>query len=123
MSQIVPGGAYLDERGRPVDANGTRLEPLSGALSDKEKAECREAGLVAQKQVGHYSAGELQARFGIGEALARKAKGEVLEIDATAGAEELAGEEGIDLREIEGTGKDGRITKADVEGALTQSEE
>ncbi|WP_103021467.1 E3 binding domain-containing protein [Salinibacter altiplanensis] len=39
------------------------------------------------------------------------------EVDATDGARALAGEEDVDLTSIEGSGKDGRITKADVKSA------
>lgn len=42
---------------------------------------------------------------------------ESAEVDATEGAEDLAAELGIDLATVEGTGKDGRITKGDVEAA------
>lgn len=38
--------------------------------------------------------------------------------NATAGAVELAEQEGVDLSQVEGTGKDGKITKADVENFL-----
>ena len=38
-------------------------------------------------------------------------------VDATEAAIKLAGELGVDLSEIEGSGKDGRITKFDVEAA------
>ena len=41
------------------------------------------------------------------------------EPDPTEGAEELAKEENIDLATIEGTGADGRVTKADVQAAVT----
>lgn len=41
-----------------------------------------------------------------------------VEIDATPAAEELAAEHGIALAELEGTGKDGRILKSDVESAV-----
>ena len=40
------------------------------------------------------------------------------ELNATAGAIELADELGLDLAEIEGTGTGGRITKQDVEKAV-----
>lgn len=39
------------------------------------------------------------------------------EYDATDGALEAAKELGVDLANVTGTGADGRITKADVEGA------
>jgi pyruvate/2-oxoglutarate dehydrogenase complex dihydrolipoamide acyltransferase (E2) component len=39
-------------------------------------------------------------------------------IDATDGAQELAAEFGLDLSLVTGTGKDGRILKADVESYL-----
>lgn len=36
---------------------------------------------------------------------------------ATAGANEAARELGVDINTVQGTGKDGKITKADVEAA------
>jgi pyruvate/2-oxoglutarate dehydrogenase complex dihydrolipoamide acyltransferase (E2) component len=39
------------------------------------------------------------------------------DIETTGAAAELAQELGVDLSTVEGTGKDGRITKADVEAA------
>jgi pyruvate/2-oxoglutarate dehydrogenase complex dihydrolipoamide acyltransferase (E2) component len=42
---------------------------------------------------------------------------EAEEPNATAGAVEAADELGVDLNSVEGTGKDGKITKADVESA------
>lgn len=38
--------------------------------------------------------------------------------DVTMGAQKLANEHGIDLAEVEGTGKDGRIIKADIQALL-----
>lgn len=40
--------------------------------------------------------------------------------DPTSGAKTLAEEEGIDLSEVEGTGKNGRVTKSDVQDALDE---
>lgn len=90
---------------------------------------CRDAGLIAQKQVSHYSAEELQERFGLTEDFVRFVKGEISEeefrpdepeegVNATDAAAELAEEEDIDLAEVDGTGKDGRITKSDVEALV-----
>ncbi len=45
------------------------------------------------------------------------------EIDITSAAEELAGEHDLDLTGIEGTGKDGRILKSDVQEAVRELEE
>lgn len=47
---------------------------------------------------------------------------ETAEIDVTPAAAELAEEEGIDLTTLEGTGKDGRILKSDVQGAIKARE-
>lgn len=44
------------------------------------------------------------------------------EPDATPAAAELAQEEGLDLTTIEGTGKEGRILKSDVEAAIKDRE-
>lgn len=43
-------------------------------------------------------------------------------VDATPAAVELAQDEGIDLASIEGSGKEGRILKSDVEAAIRERE-
>ncbi len=45
------------------------------------------------------------------------------EIAVTGAAEELAAEHGIDLTALEGTGKDGRILKSDVQSAIDEQED
>lgn len=44
-------------------------------------------------------------------------------IDATDAARELAGEHGIELAKIEGTGEDGRVLKSDVQAAVAEAED
>jgi len=45
------------------------------------------------------------------------------DVNATSGAADLASEEGVDLADVTGTGKDGRITKGDVEDFLAAADE
>lgn len=49
--------------------------------------------------------------------------GNVGEIDATDDAKELAEKENVNLAGVEGTGKDGRITKGDVEKVVAANDE
>ena len=44
------------------------------------------------------------------------------EPDATAAAESLAAEEGVDLSSVEGSGQDGRVLVSDVEAAAEAAE-
>ena len=41
--------------------------------------------------------------------------------NATQGALDAATEHGVDINAIEGSGKDGKVTKADVEATLSES--
>jgi pyruvate/2-oxoglutarate dehydrogenase complex dihydrolipoamide acyltransferase (E2) component len=128
--KTVPGGATLDDQGRPTDANGNRLDPLPEQLTDEQRQECREAGIIAQKQVDYWPDDALIDRFGLPpETVKALTKPDLFasdadqQVEATHAAEELAEEEGIDLSEVEGTGKDGKVTKPDVEAALTPDSE
>lgn len=51
-----------------------------------------------------------------------EAKAATVDIDVTPAAAELAEAEGIDLSALEGTGKEGRILKSDVEAAIKARE-
>jgi pyruvate/2-oxoglutarate dehydrogenase complex dihydrolipoamide acyltransferase (E2) component len=44
------------------------------------------------------------------------------DVDATDSARELATQEGVNLRDVEGTGADGRVTKGDVEDYIEARE-
>jgi len=52
-----------------------------------------------------------------------EAESAAIEIDATDTARELAAEAGIDLASIDGTGKEGRILKSDVQKAIKAKDE
>jgi pyruvate/2-oxoglutarate dehydrogenase complex dihydrolipoamide acyltransferase (E2) component len=49
----------------------------------------------------------------------RNLEGAAADVDATEGALEAAAELGVDINAIEGSGKEGRVTKADVEAAAS----
>lgn len=55
------------------------------------------------------------------EAAPDDAKDATTSVDATDGAVEFAAEHGVDLASVKGSGKDGRIVKADVEAAVAGS--
>lgn len=71
---------------------------------------------------GHPLAGLEEGTAAISEDYGR-AYGDTSEIDATDDARELAEKEGVNLAAVEGTGKDGRITKGDVEKVVSASDE
>jgi len=50
------------------------------------------------------------------------AEAAAVELDITPAAAELAAEHGIDLATIEGTGKDGRILKSDIDRAIKEKD-
>jgi len=120
----VPGGVTLDAEGRPTDCNGKRLDPLPDSLSDEQKSEANEAGIVAQKQADFYTESELRKHFGLSKKTAEALKGpddlfdQTEGVEATSAAEDLAEDEGLDLSTVQGTGKDEKILKGDVQDAL-----
>ena len=81
-------------------AKEARDEDLATADDDEHVAEAREAGLEARDEAQAEQTEEAQDA-----------------VDATPAAQAAAEEKGVDLTEVEGTGKDGRVTKADVEKA------
>ena len=128
--KTIPGGVTLDKRGRPTDANGNQLDGLPDHLSDEEAEALEDVGIVAQKQLTFHDVATLTSRFGLDEDLARKAKGEKglfgseqSEVNATEAAAELADEAGLDLSSIDGSGKNGKVTKPDVEAAIKDASE
>jgi hypothetical protein len=124
MASTIPGGAYLDDQGRPQDANGERLDPLPERLSDEAEEACREVGIVSEKQVEFYSLEDL-LQMGFSEKLALEVSQEVAEgyvpladIEFASGAaEELAVDAGLTAEDFSGAEPSGETgyTKPDVE--------
>jgi len=67
------------------------------------------------EQIREEAPGSVTGEAASSPAEAEKASSESSSPDATDSARELAAERGIDLSDVEGSGKDGRITKDDVE--------
>lgn len=83
----TPGGVFLSAYGEPQDADGNALEGLPDHLREEEKATCRSAGLVAQKQIDHYGVDGLIQRFGFTERFAARVAGETASEDPPSGAD------------------------------------
>ena len=111
--------ADLDE----VKGYSENVEPKSpdfaGIRSEAIEEEAKE-----QRDAGVESAEATQAAEDAGAEAEQKVVDEAAEesadttTDATPAAEALAAEEGVDLSEVEGTGKDGKVTKPDVQALL-----
>ena len=124
MASTVPGGAYLDDQGRPQDANGERLDPLPDRLSDEAEKACREVGIVSKKQVEFYSLEDL-LQMGVPEKLAVEVSQEAAEgyvpladIEfASSAAAELAFDASLTAEDFSGAEPSGETgyTKPDVE--------
>lgn len=136
-----------DESGNVVDVRQVRAEDGGGTIReilerrDPENSQA-EQDRVADSDAGHYAEGEYPPERGepvsdeeIEEALAKavaegepevaredEQESESDEFDATEAAVALAEEADVDLSEVEGSGKDGRVVKSDVEAALAEDE-
>lgn len=108
---------YLDKDGKLVEADNparaTLLVAKGGKLSAEDAAKYGLTGTAPEEKAQIAPpANKAQAK-----APANKAQPAP---DATKAAQGLAEAEGVDLGEVEGSGKDGRIILADVEGAVKE---
>ena len=91
-----------------AEAEQARIDAIAGVRDEQEPAEQRsEAGLAEQDAAAQKAAAEADPSTPDTEAEQTP--------PATAAAVQAADELGVDLNEVEGTGTEGKITKADVE--------
>jgi hypothetical protein len=95
-------------------ASASTFGPTQKAMAEEHAARLQ-AQAEAVEQAKEEGVSEDEATRRAREAGAAATSGEEAEPHATEGAIEAADELGVDLNEVEGTGKGGRITKADVE--------
>ena len=98
---------------------GESVKPDAEKAEKPKKAKAAKAEKAETKKAKAAKAEKAEAKKPEVEA---KAEPESVEIDVTPAAAELAEEEGIDLTALEGTGKDGRILKSDVQDAIKARE-
>ena len=107
---------------------GRSVEPPKVEASKKKtvKAEAEKPAKVEAEKPAKVEAekpAKLKAEKPAKAEAEKPAKAEpAVEVDATDTARELAAEAGIDLATIEGTGKEGRVLKADVQKAIKAQE-
>ncbi len=112
-----------------AEAKEQRDESLADAESDEANAEVREAGIEAAEEAHEGLEDEPDPNA---EEVAADEAGELDvqkpdsftendDIEATDAAKAKAEELGVDLSEVEGTGKDGRIIAPDVEAAAEEA--
>lgn len=100
---VVAPGATAEAQSEAQDAQSEAVEEKAKEARDEDLATADDAEHVAEaREAGIEAAAESTERP---------------EVEATPAAEALAEEKGVDLAEVEGTGKDGRVTKPDVEKA------
>ena len=103
-----------DGAGKKAAESKEKAEPKEKAESGKKPEPAPEAKAEAPTKEAAPAA----------EAPTAEAVGEALEaVDITPAAAELARENALDVSGLEGTGKDGRILKSDVEKAIKQRDE
>jgi pyruvate/2-oxoglutarate dehydrogenase complex dihydrolipoamide acyltransferase (E2) component len=108
-----------------ISTESPHLSSPSTVVAFAQSGPVADAGQIVEQAIARYGADEplmqeakaiVEARMAAGGAPVEPTP--AVDVDATAGAVELADEHGIDLEAIEGTGVDGRVTKADVEAAI-----
>ncbi len=107
LEVAAPGDGVLKEilreEGQEVQSNELLARIEAGAKSDSGKGEKQAVASDKKSEAGDTEKAEADAD--------KESKGEPI---ASPAARKLAAEKGVELNRIEGTGRDGRITKEDV---------
>lgn len=104
----------------PGETPGWPIDAVTGgvlALTDEQRQSLEADGISGEAIVTHQ--GDIVR---IESEEAAPANSEDADVNATAGAIELAEANGIDLATVEGTGQDGRITQPDVQKLIDAAE-
>jgi translation initiation factor IF-2 len=114
------GGSSKGRRRRRRRRRRSKPEKVEAEAPEEEAeaAEAEEEEAAAEEPAAEEAAPAEEPV----EEEAVEAEEEEEELAITAAAEELAEEHGIDLDAVEGTGKDGRILKSDVQAAVEAAE-
>lgn len=106
-----------------VDGDGVILKSFrAGQVSDLSAASCRHH--VARRRATFVSDAEAAAaaqELAASASADKPPSGSADGISASAAAKALAAEKGVDLTQVAGTGKDGAVTKGDVETYLASA--
>lgn len=122
----------VDEPAPPPSEEGAESEPSNYRFSPAARGILVERGIdlseydgdaTGPKQGRHVIAQDVQEWVEARTTRSADEEDEIPEIDITPKAREKAEEEGVDITQIEGTGKDGRITMPDIRDALEGEED
>jgi len=98
-------------------------EPEEPVVEEAEEEAAAEAGEEEEEAAGEEAVEAPAAEAEEEAAAEAEEQEEAPEVDITGAAEELAEEHGVDVTALEGTGKDGRILKSDVQAAVDRMQE
>lgn len=119
---IRRSGGDLEALLHALDADGV-ITVVDDPAPESVEQENPETGETETVEIPYQPGPEIAIKVDADEQAAQEAADDTADVEgdewnATQGAIDLADAEGVDLAQVEGTGADGRITKADVEAYL-----